>query len=672
MLMRTSVFLVLCVTGLYAGDVSFLLGPTVTDSRAADSSLAPCVAPVQGVISQGLESAFKNRLRILTVDRPLEPTESVVLILPTVTLLRDFREIVAGGRIMRHSVSVAGHVQIINPWTGFVLDSVPRMVEAQVDVGKENESKEADILLDACRQAAGNWVNYVTGKVSRIPLSSSGVVSIVPNPKSFQRKSGAILLAGAEKYMENGQFVKAGGDNLKILDVQPTYSILESVSGTVIKSPISVNVPRKDKTGSKKPLVAIDASSLAAALESVDPDVSPQMSPTQLAGIFAGDLAKNEVADLLMESAGERDNLQLKTFFELLDSFSKGRQVDGDSQFKDRAVYAQIQRQREDSPIITIALRLSAYDHAVQNNPDGSLTHKFSVGFSAELVSPGMKQFRTAFQGEIRQRIEKQGIREIDNKMTVAYLTRSILLKLAADVNGYLEKEYTPKELGSKVAYQVVAGEKGSIAWPKQPSSTQLVRVYRPVKLSAEDQQLLKAAGPDADELKGEYSAQDLPGKIVAPKDLLRYEFRQFQPAQVTIAVDDPALKQLPYAFGGMVQAALEKAFGQTVYVQYKGKESLADNPGPVVLISISETAAKSSAEGCVASGIVRLTAAANGVILASGDKAKAYYIGKRLQSGRLSARSNEACLATGMAQFVQSITASMDGVQMHRVLFGK
>jgi len=111
---------------------------------------------------------------------------------------------------------------------------------------------------------------------------------------------------------------------------------------------------------------------------------------------------------------------------------------------------------------------------------------------------------------------------------------------------------------------------------------------------------------------------------------------------------------------------------GQTVYVQYAGKESLAANPGPVVQISISETAAKSSADGCVASGIVRLTAAANGVILASGDRTKAYYIGKRLQSGPLGARSNEACLANGMAQFVQSITGSLDGAHMRRVLFGK
>lgn len=670
MMNRLTVFLAFLVTGLYAEDVKFLLGPAVTDSGAADSNLVACVAPVQGVISQGLESAFKNRLRILTASNPLDPNESVVLVLPTITLLRDFREIVAG-RITRHGVAVAGHVQIIDPWSGFVLDSVPRMVEAQVDVGIENAANEPAILQDACRQAAGNWTNYVAGKVNRIPLSSSGPVSVVPNPKSFQRKSGATLLAGADKRLKAGQMVAAGGDYFQILDVQPTFSILESKSGGSLKSPISVNIPRKE--GAKRPLVAIDASALAAVLNGIDPEVSPQMSATQLAGIFAGDLAKNEVADLLMESAGESNNPQLIQFFKMLDTWSNERKQEGGALYESRKVFAARSREKDGSAILTIALRLSAYNHTIQNNPDGSLTHKFSVGFSAELVSPQLeKQFKTAFQGEIRQRIEKQGIREIDNKMTVAYLTRSILLKLAADLNGYLAKEYTPKELGERVSHQVVVGEKGSIAWPKQPQALQLIRVYRTVKLSADDQKLLNASGPEAEEIKGVFPAQDLPGKIAASKDLLRYDSAVFQPTQVTVAVDPPGLKETQYALGGMVQASLEKALGQSVYVQYSGKESLAANPGPVVQILVSDTAVTQSGEGCAAGGIVRLTAAANGADLKAGDKTKLYYVGKRLQSARMSAKGEDVCLGAGMAQFVQSLTGSLDGVQMRRVMLGK
>jgi hypothetical protein len=321
---------------------------------------------------------------------------------------------------------------------------------------------------------------------------------------------------------------------------------------------------------------------------------------------------------------------------------------------------------------LLIALRLSAYDHAIQNNPDGSVNHKFSLGISAELVSPELKQFKSAFQAEIRQRIEKQGIREIDNKMTMAYLARSILLKLATDLNGYIGKEYASREVGQKEALQVAVGDGGAIAWPKQPQSLQQIRVYRSTKLNPEEQQLLKASGPQIDEFKAVVAANALPGKIAAAKDMLRYEVSRLETPQVTIAVDAPALPISPFVFGGLLQPALEKVMNQPVYLQYVPADALSSDPGPSIRVAVSEVTAVPSAEGCVVGGIVRLSAASTGADLASPDKTKRYYLGKKLQSSRLNAKDQEVCIGAGFAQFVRTLAASLGGAQLRQALFKK
>lgn len=316
-MLRKALLLAVVFSATIAGaqDYSYILSPTVIDDNAGNAELpAQCVEQVRAEVEAGIATALGPRLTSLSVDRLLKEDDRVLVLIPTISVVRDFKEIIVGS-ITRHNLVVIGHLQIVDPWSNFTIASIPRLVEASTDVGFAESEQEDALVADACRQMSLQWAKDVSGRAVGMGIATTGRVEVSPLPKSFQRKAGGLLLAGSNQQLAEGNvFRSTSGEYFKILDTQPTYSIIELLSNpsAKVQKSDSAVIKVKDNRHGQKPLVAIDASGLSDLLNALEPEA--RMDKSQLSALFGGYLARSEAIDLLMESAMEDNDPRFKTF----------------------------------------------------------------------------------------------------------------------------------------------------------------------------------------------------------------------------------------------------------------------------------------------------------------------------------------------------------------------
>jgi len=369
-------------TALAAQDYSYILSPTLIDSNAGNAELPPrCVEQVRANVGQGIAAALGSRLTKLSSTHLLNEDDRVLILIPSITLVRDFKEIIVGS-ITRHNLVVMGQLQVVDPWSNFTIASIPRLVEASTDVGFSESGQEDALVSNACNQMAQRWTKDVSSQALGMGITSTGRVDLSPYLKAFQRKAGGLLLAGGDQRLAGGTvFRSAAGEYFKILDAQPSFSLVELASdpSTRVQKPDSAVIKIKDRQA-EKPVVVIDASGLADLLNALEP--AARMDKNQLSELFGGYLARSEAVDVLTESALAENDPTYRAFDAEISRLSaKGTGGGGVSAERGTLV-----RVRQDGTKLNAKLRLTAYTHTIEPQSNGSFVHVFTLGISLSIT----------------------------------------------------------------------------------------------------------------------------------------------------------------------------------------------------------------------------------------------------------------------------------------------
>jgi hypothetical protein len=680
-MLRKALFLavVFSATIVAAQDYSYILSPTVIDGNAGKELPAGCVERVRTEVGEGITAALGPRLTTLSADRLLKEDDRVLELIPTITIVRDFKEIIVGS-ITRHNLVVTGHLQVVDPWSNFTIASIPRLVEASTDVGFAESGREDTLVADACQQASRQWAIDVSGRAVGMGIASTGRVEISPLTKSFQRKAGGVLLAGSNQQLAEGNvFRSTAGEYFKILDAQPTYSIIELLSNpsAKVQKADSAVIKVKDNRNGQKPLIAIDADDLSDLLNALDPEA--RMDKSQLSGIFGGYLARSEAIDLLMESAMEENDLSFRAFdaeISRLSEYGTG----GSEVSADRRTLVKLRR---DASKLNAKLQLAAYSHTIEPQSDGSNMHVFLLAIRCELTGEASedpkRQIATVFEAEIRRRIEKKGVREIDNRQTMALLTRSVLIKVASGLEKYLTSEYIPKEIRSRETYHATISSPRQMQWPRTPSPNTPVRTYRVLHLSSQEQRELNATSAEALEFKGMVTPLDLASgasKIAESGDGVVYTMNSgSRRTPVAVRMDLPAdfkyREFVTSSVSSVIQGTLAEYKREDVQLVFPGPSDWPSVDSGSVNLILSEAEANISPTGCVATFILRTWAAPTTSILSTFDKSKLFYKGSKYTSDPIATGSKDVCLATAVMQYLPAYRKSIDGAALSKQVYG-
>lgn len=678
-MLRTIVLLALLATEAWsAQNFSFILGPTVIDEGAGDPSLPPgCLDRVKSGIRVPLSSALAGRLTTLSRDKLLRDDDKILILLPTVSVMRDFREIVAGS-INRHSVVLVGHLQIIDPWSNFTVGSIPTMFNAQFDVGFSQAEREGAAVSNACSQVAAEWAKEVGTKALNARIRSLDNVALVPLPKSSRRHSGAVLLAGTDQHLKDPlTFRSKLGDYFKVVDMQPSYSLVEAAddSSRRIGSPDSATITTRDGGKADKPTIGVDSHLLATVLTRIEPDA--RLQQTQLAGLFAGYLAKSEAIDLLMETAMDSQQQDYQNFDKDISRLSTQSLRKGDASASDRQTV--IARQR-DSVNLQLVLRLVSYSHKIARGSDASINHSYQMAVACDLMStdllPVQHQLATVFAGEVRQRIEKNGVREIDNSMTAALLTRSSLIKLAAKVEEYITSEYIPRYMRGRVAMKArVLGHK-TVQWERRPAALMPIRMYHAFKSSEEEATLFRSGDSASFEFLGTTNIGDLEQqkeKSVQEGDLLTYSVpsttaRNPVAINVDVPIGTPEAASIRSALASVAQDVLSKQSHTNIEILYLNGEEWARSDSGAVSIVLSDAQSAPAEGGCTAKFIVRAWGGRTAAELATHDKTASFYKGSQFTSDPVPTGNRDTCLVGGLLQYIPTFQEgiNVDGFVRH------
>ena len=168
-MLRKALFLAILfsATIVAAQDYSYILSPTVIDGNAGNAELpAGWEEQVRAEVGGEITATLGPRLTTLSVDRLLKEDDRVLVLIPTITTVRDFKEIIVGS-ITRHNLIVMGHLQVVDPWSNFTIASIPRLVEASTDVGFAESGQEDALVADAYRHASSQWAKDVSSRDRR-------------------------------------------------------------------------------------------------------------------------------------------------------------------------------------------------------------------------------------------------------------------------------------------------------------------------------------------------------------------------------------------------------------------------------------------------------------------------------------------------------------------------
>ena len=680
-MLRKALFLaiVFSATIVAAQDYSYILSPTVIDGSAGKELPAGCVERVRTEVGEGITAALGPRLTTLSADRILKEDDRVLELIPTITIVRDFKEIIVGS-IARHNLVVMGHLQVVDPWSNFTIASIPRLVEASTDVGFAESGREDTLVADACQQASRQWAIDVSGRAVGMGIASTGRVEISPLTKSFQRKAGGLLLAGSNQQMAEGNvFRSTAGEYFKILDAQPTYSIIELLSNpsAKVQKADSAVIKVKDNRNGQKPLIAINADDLSDLLNALDPEA--RMDKSQLSGIFGGYLARSEAIDLLMESAMEENDPRFRAFdaeISRLSAYGTG----GSEVSADRRTLVKLRR---DASKLNAKLQLAAYSHTVEPQSDGSNMHVFLLAIRCELTGDASeepkRQIATVFEAEIRRRIEKKGVREIDNHQTMALLTRSVLIKVASDLEKYLTSEYMPKEVLNREKYYATVTSPRQIQWPRLPSPNTPVRAYRVLHLSVQEQQELKATSAEALEFKGIVTPLELTSgasKIAESGDSVAYTMNSSSRSiPVALKVDLPAdIKYRDFVMSSLssvIQGTLAEYKRDDIQLVFPRPSDWPSVDSGSVNLILSEASTNMSQTGCSATFVLRTWAGPTTSVLSSFDKTKLFYKGTRYTSDPIATDDKDLCLATAVMQYLPTYKKSIEAASLSKEVYG-